>query len=78
MGNILEQLIAHKTELALIGGILASFYYLIKEKREKDQLTKVILSLVESKNSGVKEFESALNQVYLKDPIEHYSIRNTA
>lgn len=44
----------HRLELLFIGGIFLSLYLLNKEKREKNQLTKVIQGLIESKKTGVK------------------------
>jgi hypothetical protein len=44
MGNIVDKISDHKTELVLFGGIVASFYHLNKERREKDELRALLKS----------------------------------
>ncbi len=78
MGNIVDKISNHKIELVLLGGIAASFYHLIKERREKQDLRALLKTALESKQVGVKDFENALNQVYLKDNVEHQSLRNSS
>jgi hypothetical protein len=78
MGNIVEKISNRKIELVLFGGIAASFYHLIKERREKVELRALLKTALESKQVGVKDFENALNQVYLKDNVEHQSLRNSS
>ncbi len=77
MGNIVDKIVEHKTETVLLGGVAAALFYLNKERQEKEQLRALLKSAIESK-LGVKEFENSLNQVYLKDNVEHQSIRNVS
>jgi len=44
MGNIVDKISDHKTELVLFGGIVASFYHLNKERREKEELRALLKS----------------------------------
>lgn len=78
MGNVVESVSKHKTEVVLLGGLAATFYHLHRERKEKDELKALLRTALESKQAGMKEFENALNQVYLKDNVEHHSIRNVA
>jgi putative protein kinase ArgK-like GTPase of G3E family len=78
MGNIVDKVYEHKTEVVLLGGVIATAYHLHKERQEKEELKALLRTALESKQVGVKEFENALNQVYLKDNVEHHSIRNVA
>jgi hypothetical protein len=69
MGNVVESVSNHKTEVVLLGGIAATFYHLHKERQEKEELKSLLRTALESKQVGVKEFENVLNQVYLKDNV---------
>lgn len=55
MGNIVDKVAEHKTEVVLLGGVAASLYHLYREKQEKDQLRALLKTALESK-LGVKEF----------------------
>jgi hypothetical protein len=49
MGNIVDKISDHKTELVLLGGMAASFYHLNKERKEKEELRALLKTALESK-----------------------------
>lgn len=56
MGNVVEKVAEHKTEVVLLGGVFATFYHLHKERQEKEELKALLKTALESKQVGVKEF----------------------
>ena len=76
MGNIVEKIASNKLEVLLAAAIASSGYLLYQQHQEKKQLKDILLKSFQSKDTGIKEFENALNQVYLKDHVEQTSIRN--
>ncbi len=78
MGVVVEKVSKHPTELVLLSGLAVTFYHLHRERKEKDELRALLQAAIENKQVGIKDFENALNQVYLKDNVEPNSIRNVA
>ena len=78
MGNIVEGMAKHSIEWLLLAAIVSSGYLLYQQHQEKKQLQNMLLNTLQSKETGIKEFENALNQVYLKEHVEHLSLRNHA
>jgi putative protein kinase ArgK-like GTPase of G3E family len=76
MGNIVDKVANHKLETLLLAAIAASGYLVYKQHNEKDELKKILLKALQAKEEGIKEFENSLNHVYLKDHVEHTSLRN--
>ena len=56
MGNIVDKVAQHKTEAVLLGGIVAAFFHLHKERQEKEELKALLRTALESKQVGIKEF----------------------
>ena len=76
MGNIVEKVAAHKVEALLLAAIASAGFLIHSQHQEKQHLKDILLKSIKSKDSGIKEFENALNQVYLKEHVEHTSLRN--
>ena len=75
MGNILTKSIENKA--ALFSGVsaLTLLAYILYEHREKKEFRKKLLEAMDNKSPS---FQEQINQVYLKDHVRHYSIRNNA
>jgi predicted ATPase len=78
MGNVVDKISANKVETLLLAAIASSGYLLYRQHAEKQELTQILLRTLQCKDAGVKDFENALNQVYLKEHIEQNSVRNSA
>lgn len=76
MGNIVEKIAAHKIEALLLAAIAGAGYLIHNQHQEQQKLREILLRSIKSKDTGIKEFENALNQVYLKEHVEHSSLRN--
>jgi uncharacterized protein YbcC (UPF0753/DUF2309 family) len=78
MGNIVERVWERKAEGLLALGAGWAGYQLYREWQNRKVLTEVLRTSLKIKETGLRDFENALNQVYLKEQVEHHSIRNTA
>lgn len=78
MGNIVEKVWERKAEGLLALGAGWAGYQLYREWQNRKLLTEVLRNSLKIKEAGLRDFENALNQVYLKEQVEHHSIRNTA
>lgn len=79
MGNIVDIIAKNKTESLLTFGTVAFIYFLFREANEKAEL-RGLLKKIAQNGEGIKEpdFSTLLNQVYLKENVEHHSIRNNS
>lgn len=69
MGNIVEKVSSHKVEALLLAAIASAGFLIHRQHQEKEELKAIFLKTIQSKESGLKEFENALNQVYLKEHV---------
>lgn len=75
MGNLFTKSLENKAALFSGVGALTLIAYILYEAKEKKEFRK---KLVEAMSNKSISFQEQMNQVYLKDHVRHYSIRNTA
>ena len=75
MGNILGKLAEHNAAVISAMTALIVLLYVMYEIKQKKQFRKQIVQALSKKKS---DFEDQMNQVYLKDLVDHHEIRNVA
>ena len=69
MGNTLETMMSHRADIFMGVAVLSLVSYLVWNAKEKKKHREAML------NKFSKDVEIKLNEVYLKDNIDHLSIR---
>lgn len=78
MGNIVDIVYQHKTELLVLAAIALSAYNSYQQSRKTNDMEKMLHAVLAGRKDLPKEVNEAMNQVYLKEMVEQPSIRNTA
>lgn len=75
MGNILAKMAEHNAAVISAITALIVVLYVLYEIKQKKQFRNDLMKALENKKS---DFQEQMNQVYLKDLVDHHEIRNVA